>query len=57
MQEAIIRGEAVDSDELIRLTSEARRNMNRLHRRVRERRDQVTVPLREQLAREAEPVG
>jgi hypothetical protein len=57
MQEAVIRGEALDSDPLIRLTSEARRMLNRLRRRVTERRDQVAVPLREQLAREAEPVG
>jgi hypothetical protein len=57
MQEAVIRGEALDSDELIRLTSEARRMLNRLRRRVTERRDQAAVPLREQLAREAEPVG
>ena len=55
MQEAIIRGEALDSDELIRLTSEARRMLNRLRRRVTERRDQVSVPLRERLM--AEPVG
>jgi hypothetical protein len=55
MQERIIRGEALESDELIRLASESRRMLNRLRRRAGERRAQV--PLREQLAREAEPVG
>ena len=51
LQAAIVRGEAVDGDELIRLSSEVRRVTTTLRKRAPEQ--QRYVPLRERLAAEA----
>jgi hypothetical protein len=52
IQQAIVRGDAIESDELIRLSSEARRLLNALRRRQQ----QIVareVPMRERIAEHA----
>jgi hypothetical protein len=48
MQEQIIRGEAINNDEMIRLSGEARRMLIGLRKRAKDRGDKQVVPLREQ---------
>jgi hypothetical protein len=52
VQAAVVRGELIDGDELIRLSGEARRILTALRKRAPEQ--QRHVPLRERLAAEAE---